>query len=142
MSSRATLKVRPERPIHDLCDTYALAFRLPVDHPHERFLDVIGLAQGVVQGRTHVDQLHPLGIVKLPMAPLAHPKNVGHAFIKNPLIGQVGALLAIPTQANLALALRPYANGTSQRPPARRLQVARVLGIRLGGLLLASAVYR
>ena len=80
--------------------------------------------------------------VKLPMAPLAHPENVSHAFIENPLIRQVSALLTIPTPANLTLSLRPYAGGTSQRPPARRLQVTRILGVRLGGLLLTSAVYR
>jgi hypothetical protein len=80
--------------------------------------------------------------VELPMAPLAHPENISHAFIENPLIRQVSALLAIPTPANLTLFLRPDSDCASQRPPARRLQVTRILGVRFGALLLASTVYR
>jgi hypothetical protein len=78
--------------------------------------------------------------VKLPMAPLAHPENISHAFIEYPLVRQVSALFAIPTPANLTLSLRSHASRTSQHPPARRLQVSCILGVRLGGLLLASAV--
>jgi hypothetical protein len=45
MPSRATLKIRPERPIEDFRDTYALGLRFPMDHPNEWLLDMVRLAR-------------------------------------------------------------------------------------------------
>jgi hypothetical protein len=68
-------------------------------------------------------------VVKLTMTLLADPEEIIYRLMENPLIRQVGAFNTIRTPTNLALALRPHLNGTSQSPPAGRLEITLIFAL-------------
>jgi hypothetical protein len=59
----------------------------------------------------------------------ADPEKVIYWLMKNSFVCQMGTFYAIRTPANLALAFSPHLYGTSQSPPAWRLQVTLIFAL-------------